>query len=147
MKIRFLSKEFEVEESLNPTIGEVSTKENVITLWNFDKMAEETLGFIAHDYLAGKHFGELSIEDVIELEVEDMRALFKVINILNLYTIDNLNIYSDFFDSDGNTWTNSETFYKVYGRTDGVDRIILQTCTIDENGNEGRRFITAELAI
>jgi len=125
--------------------GYVSPLENAVTEFG---MAEEygNVGLLAHNYLAGESFEELSIGQEIYLFYEDGYAdRYTVSQIVRFRAFEPNNTNSQFEDlSTGETLSASEVFTIVYA---GEAHLTLQTC-IYANGDYswGRLFVIAEPA-
>lgn len=103
-----------------------------------------TIGLLAHNFLAGQHFFQISIGDDLILEMNDGSSQeYRVFSIKRYQALDPYSPYSDFIDlSDNEQVTASELFTRTYGSS---GKLILQTC-IKQNGVDawGRLFIIAE---
>lgn len=122
--------------------GYVSTVANTVTQFsaasNFG-----SLGFLAHNYLAGGKFFDVKVGDKITLTYQDKeRRTFAVTEVRSFQAITSRSPYSDFIDlKSGSKLTYKELFSQTYGVP---GRLILQTC-IAANGDDswGRLFIIA----
>jgi hypothetical protein len=123
--------------------GYVSDNGKVLTQFN---MAAEAgnVGLLAHNYLAGAAFPQLSKGQVVNLVYGDGRVeSFVVTDIQRYQALDPYSTTSDFRDLDAGTLISAgELFSQVYR---GERHVTFQTC-IKVNGNAswGRLFIIAE---
>ena len=101
------------------------------------------IGLLAHNYLAGEYFQNITENDTIVLIYGDGSThSFKVASIQQYQAGDPLNPWSTFKDlNSGEAFSAEQLFNKVYR---GDYHVTLQTC-IEYNGNEswGRLFIIA----
>lgn len=107
-----------------------------------------TIGLLAHNYLAGQYFFQISMGQEIELVYGDNHIeKFIVTNIQRYQALSPNSPTSDFIDLvSGEYLTASQLFNKVYRNQSG--HLVLQTCIYaDENPTWGRLFIIAEPAI
>jgi hypothetical protein len=122
--------------------GFVSTQEGVVTRFGMAD-AYGSLGFLAHNYLAGSVFSDLTDGDVVIVVFGDGHyAGFKIERMRRFQATNPLSPYSNFIDqATGATLTANELFFQTYGVP---DRLVLQTC-IASNGNDswGRLFVIA----
>ncbi|MBI5842918.1 MAG: hypothetical protein HZB19_22730 [Chloroflexi bacterium] len=122
--------------------GFVSTTDDQLTQFS---MAAEVgnVGLLAHNYLAGKSFSNLSIGQEVSLIYGDGRVEYFVINrIVRYQTFSPYSPYSEFRDLEtGLTITAEELFRQVYR---GDRHVTFQTC-IEAEGNSswGRLFVIA----
>ena len=101
------------------------------------------IGLIAHNYLGGRLFHEVSLRDEIHV-MDGFRhtRIYKVKEVLQYQAINPRDTRSDFIDLKTNQLcTASDVFKRVYH---GKHHVILQTC-IKKGSNEewGRKFILA----
>ena len=112
-----------------------------------------TIGLLAHNYLAGRYFFQVTLGQEIELVYSDNPATvgrddhtekFIVTEIQRYQALSPNSPTSDFVDLvTGETLTASQLFNKVYGNQ--IGHLVLQTCIYaDENPSWGRLFIIAE---
>jgi hypothetical protein len=104
-----------------------------------------TIGLLAHNYLAGEYFSQISLGQEIELVYGDNHIEgFIVTEIQRYQALSPNSPSSDFVDLvTGDYLTASQLFNKVYRDQSG--HVVLQTCiNADENPNWGRLFIIAE---
>jgi hypothetical protein len=120
----------------------ISSEPNPVTQFS---VASEVgnIGLLAHNYLAGEYFQNITENDTIVLIYGDGRThSFKVTSIQHYQAGDPLNPWSTFKDlNSGEALTAEQLFNKVYR---GEFHVTLQTC-IEQDGNEswGRLFIIA----
>ena len=104
-----------------------------------------TIGLLAHNYLAGQYFFQISQGQEIELVYNDNRSeKFVVTKIAKYQALSPNSPSSDFIDLvTGDQSTASQLFKKMYRNQSG--NLVLQTC-IYQDGNPawGRLFIIAE---
>jgi hypothetical protein len=122
--------------------GFVSTHDGVVTQFGAAS-AFGSLGFLAHNNLAGSQFSGVRVDDVISVVHGDGHLdQYLVIQIRTLQALQPQNPYSSFVDlADGRRLTVEDLFYQTYGVK---DRLILQTC-IASGGQDswGRLFVIA----
>ncbi len=122
----------------------VSTQEDVVT--QFALAAQYgTVGILAHNYLAGLSFFNLSSgQDVYVVYGDGTTAHYVITEIRRFQALQPYSAYSEFIDLDNNSrYSSSDVFYEVYGN---VDRLVLQTCIAAEGVDSwGRLFVIAEL--
>ncbi len=102
-----------------------------------------SLGFLAHNYLAGKVFNELEVGNLIQVIHGDGHSTpYEVRIIRRFQAIEPLNPYSNFIDVEsGSHLTATELFFQTYGVP---GQLILQTCiAADGNDSWGRLFVIA----
>jgi hypothetical protein len=102
-----------------------------------------SLGFVAHNTLAGKKFSEIKTGDLISVVYGDGHyTQFQVSQIRRLQALQPNNPYSSFIDlSNHRTLSVEDIFYQTYGVN---DRLVLQTCiTVRGLGTWGRLFVIA----
>ncbi len=104
-----------------------------------------TIGLLAHNYLAGASYSNLQIGQVVKIVYGDRSiASYQVTAIQRYQALSPESVYSDFVDPNDYAQTHlssSDIFYTVYGPG---NRLVFQTC-IESNGDPswGRLFITA----
>jgi hypothetical protein len=102
-----------------------------------------SLGFLAHNTLAGRFFSRFGEGDSIVLVHGDgSYQFYRVAQILHYQAVNPESQFSDFIDLENGSRLN---YYDLFLETYGVSgRVVLQTC-IDANGNGswGRLFIIA----
>lgn len=102
-----------------------------------------SLGFLAHNTLAGAHFFDLRVGNLIVVIYGDGHTRsYQVTGIRRFQAVNPNSPYSNFIDLDqGSTLTYSDLFYQTYGV---AGQLVLQTC-ISAEGNDmwGRLFILA----
>lgn len=102
-----------------------------------------SLGFLAHNTLAGAHFFDLRVGDIIVLIYGDGHTRSYQVTSLRRFQATNPNSpYSNFIDLDqGSTLTYSDLFYQTYGV---AGQLVMQTCIAAEgNDSWGRLFVLA----
>ena len=120
----------------------VSTEPEVVTEFSLARQYGST-GFLAHNNLAGSHFADLKINDLIVLVTASKEyKLYQIENVLSFQALEPNNPYSNFVDLDNNQVLSAvELFMEVYANEGTV---VIQTC-IEKNGEPswGRLFIQA----
>ena len=112
----------------------VSLEENIITQFRLVNNYN-SIGLLAHNNLAGKHFLDLDIITLID--IEGNRRYYKVIEIREYKALSPLSVYSNFINLENNErLTARELFLEVYSIP---NRLVLQTSI--SNDSWGRRFI------
>ena len=104
-----------------------------------------TVGLLAHNYLAGQYFFQLSPGQIIELVYESGKIeSFIVTQIQQYQALSPNSPTSDFIDmASGDHLTARQLFSKMYKNQTG--HLVLQTCiAVGENPTWGRIFIIAE---
>jgi hypothetical protein len=102
-----------------------------------------SLGFLAHNYLAGAHFFDIQVGQVVTLIYGENRLVtYRVNQIRRFQATSPTSPYSSFVDLDrGGVLTYSELFYQTYGVS---GQLVLQTCIAAEGDPSwGRLFILA----
>jgi len=102
------------------------------------------IGLIAHNYLAGKHFLDLKIGDVVHVMNGKRRTrLYHVTKIHQYQALNPRSPRSNFIDlENGNLCTAKELFKRVYM---GKHHLVLQTCIRKGDIEEwGRQFVIAD---
>jgi hypothetical protein len=102
------------------------------------------VGLLAHNYLSGLYFPELTLGRRIYLIYGDGRIdAFRVTQVLNYRATEPLSAYSNFVDLDGGEYLSAEgLFRKVYM---GSKHVTFQTCIAkDGQSSWGRLFVVAE---
>jgi hypothetical protein len=136
---------FAAQVAMQPTgdAGFVTPRPNFVTQFSLASRFGST-GLLAHNYLAGKSFSQLSENQTFHLIYGDGSvSTFMVTDILRYQALEPNSVSSTFKDLDNSeSLTSSELFLKVYNRP---GMVIFQTC-ISANGNSawGRLFIIAE---
>ncbi|MEZ0395391.1 MAG: hypothetical protein ABWK53_03025 [Anaerolineales bacterium] len=102
-----------------------------------------SLGFLAHNTLAGAHFFDIRVGDLIVLIYGDGHTRsYQVTGLRRFQATHPTSPYSNFIDLDqGGMLTYSDLFYQTYGV---AGQLVMQTC-IAANGNDswGRLFVLA----
>jgi len=104
-----------------------------------------TIGLLAHNYLAGQYFFQISTGQELELVYSDTHTQkFVVTEIKRYQALSPNSPSSDFIDLDtGKYLTAPQLFNKVYRNQTG--HLVLQTCIYaEQNPTWGRLFIIAE---
>ncbi len=129
------------QPSSNP--GYISSDENTVTEF---RLARDygTIGMLAHNYLAGESFYNLSIGQVVYLVFGDGSVQpYTIANVLSYQALQPNSPYSNFVNLDDpeEYLTAADLFYSIYGQEDAL---VLQTC-IENQGIDtwGRLFIIA----
>ena len=121
----------------------VSTINNMVTQFG---MASQFggVGLLAHNYLSGQYFFQLTPGMIIDLIYGDGHIeYFQVSHVYRYQATSPESVYSDFIDLDTQEYlTGSALFKKVYM---GTRHVTFQTC-ISQNGNSswGRYFVLAD---
>jgi hypothetical protein len=122
----------------------VSSKSDVLTQFS-TATKYGSLGFIAHNYLSGDLFFDLSIGDtVIVIFGDGQTQSYRIFNIRHFQALSPNSPYSDFKNLDsanGKILSAEQLFFATYGRE---DQLVFQTC-IEKDGNStwGRLFVLA----
>ncbi len=102
-----------------------------------------SLGLLAHNTLAGAHFFDIRVGDLIVVIYGDGHTRSYQVTALRRFQAVNPNSpYSNFIDLDrGGALTYSDLFYQTYGV---AGQLVLQTCIAAEgNDSWGRLFVLA----
>ena len=129
------------QPSTNP--GYVSTEDEVATYFLYPWQKAGNHGLLAHNYLAGRYFFNLSVGDVISLVWGDGNYEdFEITQIKDFQALQPDNPYSNFIDLDnGEQLTVNSVFLEVYM---GDYHTTLQTCIAQGSETEwGRQFVLA----
>lgn len=133
---------FPVVQQPGNQAGYVSNSPDVVTQFSAASQFN-SLGFLAHNYLAGGKFFSAKVGDKIILTHKDMgKQIFIIKEIRSFQATQPTSPYSGFIDlNSGNKLTYKELFAQTYGV---AGQLVLQTC-IEANGNDswGRLFIIA----
>ncbi len=120
----------------------VSSSADVVTQFR-PASAYGSLGFLAHNTMAGKIFPEIKTGDVISVIYGDGHFVrYQVAQMRSFQALEPNNPYSSFIDLSNNQALSVEdVFYQTYGVS---SQLILQTC-IAAQGNDswGRLFVIA----
>jgi len=104
-----------------------------------------TTGLLAHNYLAGAYFSNLSQGSVITLVYGDgSTQYYSVTTVLEFQALSPNSPYSQFVNlaQPGVTLSSTDLFYQTYGLG---NVLVLQTCIADGNESSwGRLFVIAE---
>jgi hypothetical protein len=123
----------------------VATEDGRVTQFAAPK-AYGTIGLLAHNYLSGKLFYNLSEnQELVIVYGDGQQQSYRITRIQRFQALDPLSPYSNFIDVSDPARTQisaSDVFSRVYGQP---DQLVLQTC-IEANGDYswGRLFVTAE---
>ena len=121
----------------------VSSMSDVVT--NFQLASRYgNIGLIAHNYLAGRHFLDLKIDDVVHVMDGKRRTrLYRVTKIYQYQALNPRSPRSNFIDlENSNHCTAKEVFERVYM---GKHHLVLQTCIRKGDIEEwGRQFVIAD---
>jgi hypothetical protein len=124
--------------------GYVSSEPETLTLF---KKAEsfETIGFLAHNDLAGQYILNLRINQDVQVIYKDGSSRWFRINSIQPYqALSPSSPYSDFMESNNgeSRLSSTELFYEIYT---AKGQVIFQTCIAHEGQMDwGRLFVTAE---
>jgi hypothetical protein len=123
-------------------MGYVSTDGDTVT--QFDLATQYgNVGLLAHNYLAGNQFFNLSVGDVIYVfHGTESIETYVITEVLEYQALSPYSPYSDFVDlATGDTLTANDLFHRVYM---GDRHLTLQTC-IERDGESswGRLFVIA----
>ncbi len=115
------------------------------TLTQFELASRyETIGLLAHNYLAGNDFFFLEEGQLLYLIYGDGRVgTYMIREFMRYQALSPQSVTSDFVDLEsGQTLSASELFMKVFA---GEGEVVLQTCIYSEgDASWGRLFIVAE---
>jgi len=120
----------------------VSPNDNLVTQFS-SASAFGSLGFLAHNNLAGIKFPEIKSGDLISIVYGDGHFdQYQVKQIRSLQAVEPNNPYSSYIDlSNNQTLTVQEVFYQTYGVS---NQLILQTCISSQGLDSwGRLFVIA----
>jgi len=120
----------------------VSTNADLVTQFS-SASSFGSLGFLAHNNLAGSRFSEIENGDLISVVFGDGHFIqYQVTQIRSLQALEPTSTSSSFLDlSDNQKLTTQEVFYQTYGVR---DQLILQTCISSQGLDSwGRLFIVA----
>lgn len=120
----------------------VSTQVDTITQFGFAS-DYGSLGFLAHNNLAGAKFSEIAIGDLVTVVYGDGHIdQYQVAQTRSFQAVQPDNPYTSFIDlSNNQSLTVEDVFYQTYGVS---DQLILQTCIASGgNGSWGRLFVIA----
>lgn len=122
--------------------GFVSSTSETATQFSLAKNYN-TIGMLAHNYLAGQYFFDLTMGNIIQVVYGDGHIeLYKVAEIYRYQALSPDSASSQFVDLESDAkYSASEVFYQMYS---GPEHLTLQTCI--QNGDEdswGRLFILA----
>lgn len=123
----------------------VSEQDGLLTLFQ-SPLEHGAVGLLAHNYLSGKRFFDLRVNDTVVAVYGDGNSdIFQVARIESYQALDPANPYSQFVDPDAvfsGVMSSTELFDQIYTTP---DRLVFQTC-VEANGDSswGRLFVTAE---
>lgn len=109
-------------------------------------MADEhgTIGVLAHNYLAGIHFGDVLVgQDLFVVYGDGTTTQYRVTQIRRFQALQPDSTSSDFIDLETRRqYTSDEVFSQIY---EPSGRLVLQTCIAGEGSSSwGRLFLIAE---
>lgn len=134
---------FPITQQPNGDAGYVSAKPDVLTQF---RMASQynTIGLLAHDYLAGAAFENFQVgQDIVLIFGNGSQKYYQVYEIRQFQALTPTSAYSDFVDlASQKRMSVEQLFYQTYGLG---NRLIFQTC-ISKNkiSSWGRLFILAK---
>lgn len=120
----------------------VSSKEGVLTQYNA-AMKFGVTGLLAHNYLAGKYFSDLTPgQEVVLVFGDGSTKLYRVNAQAHYQALSPNDPYSDFIDLANNEPLTAAELFSMYYM--GEDHVTFQTC-IEQEGQPswGRLFVTA----
>ena len=135
--------EFPVVQQPSNQPGYVSEQQDVVTEFAMAKKYGVT-GILAHNFLAGKVFFDLQLNDLIQVVYGDgSTQTYKIVDVLHYQALSPDSPTSSFTDLDnGETLSASQLFKKVYA---GNGQLTLQTCIqVGSEDSWGRLFLIAE---
>jgi len=105
-----------------------------------------TVGLLAHNYLAGRHFFQIIRGQEITLIYDNTSKKYAVTEIQQYQALAPESPTSDFIDlATGEQLTASQVFKRTYGSQPGS--LVLQTCiSANQNASWGRLFVIAQPA-
>lgn len=122
--------------------GYVSTLADTLTQFDLASLYG-SLGFLAHNYLAGENFSNLDVGSLtVVIYGDGQLQAYQVSQVRSFQATDPLSPYSDFVDLQTQvTLSANELFFQTYGIP---GQLVLQTC-ISAGGNDswGRLFVVA----
>ena len=132
-----------IERQPQGRYNHVSARDNVLT--NF-QMAERygVMGLIAHNYLAGRYFSQLKVDDHVYLmDGKGGSRKYRVDQILKFRAVRPRDPRSWFEDlQDNEMYTAAEVFRRIYM---GNHQVVLQTCIAQGDLQEwGRLFLVCK---
>ncbi len=134
---------FSVDQQPTHNSSYVAPIPNTLTQFGM-ALAYGNIGLLAHDFLAGAYFPQLSMGQKIQLIYGDGRIeSFSVTQIYRYQATDPNSTYSKFIELNSHeNLSSTQLFKKVYM---GSTHVTFQTC-IEANGNSswGRLFVIAE---
>jgi hypothetical protein len=124
--------------------GYVTSQADAVSLFGLAQQYGVT-GLIAHNYLAGDSFSNLTQgQQVVLLMADGARQRYKIVSVRRLQALSPWSPLSNFVEvgADGEVLSASQLFHQVYT---GSNRVVFQTCIeVDGNPVWGRLFVTAE---
>ncbi len=105
--------------------------------------ANNVIGLLAHNTLAGAHFSDLKLGGEIRIVYGDGRVEFFLVNQISRFkAIEPLSVYTDFTDVKSNIHYSTAEIFNMFYK--GDYHVTFQTC-VYKNGDAswGRLFITA----
>ena len=134
---------FQVIQQPAGQLAYVSSAEDVITEFAMAR-SRGVVGMLAHNYLAGKFFSDIQMDDIIQVVYGDGQIQkYHVVDIQRYQALQPNSTNSEFIDLDTTQrLTATQLFNKVYT---GDHHVTLQTCIqVGEVDTWGRLFIIAE---
>lgn len=123
----------------------VSTKENVVTEFNLAQKFD-SIGLVAHNYLAGKLFDQVELDqEIVVIYGDGTQVKYKVTETRAYQALTPSSPYSSFCNVKypDKVISCEELFYETYALQ---GKLILQTCISKGNNDSwGRLFIIAEI--
>jgi len=124
--------------------GYVTSQPGAVSLFGLATQSGTT-GLIAHSYLAGQSFFDLSQgQHVVVVMADGSRLHYRVSSVRRLQALSPWSPLSNFVDLDieGEILSASQVFNQVY---QGSNQVVFQTCIeLEDNPVWGRLFVTAE---
>jgi hypothetical protein len=123
-------------------ISYITSHPEELTLFSLTQKFD-SIGLLAHNYLAGEYFFNLAINDQVHLILDDgSNRQFEVVEIHQFQAVNPHSIHTNFIDLEtGETVSAHQLFLRMYG---SAGALTLQTC-IERDGHMewGRQFIIA----
>ena len=132
----------EVVQQPSSNAAYVSTEAGKVTQFSMARQYD-TLGFLAHNYLAGATFFDLYFGDIIQVVYGDGSIdFYQVAEIYRYQALSPNSAYSQFLDLEtGEQYSATDVFYQMYT---GEHHLTLQTCIQEGDVDSwGRLFIIA----
>ncbi len=134
---------YPVVQQPSGSAGFVSTEDNVVTQFSTASQFG-TVGILAHNFLAGVSFFNLSVDqDVYVVYGDGSTDHYVISGIRRFQALQPNSAYSDFVDLDTNiSYSSTDVFYEVYSNS---GMLVFQTCIANEGSSSwGRLFVIAE---